>query len=62
MAASRTVAAVFVLLAAVLTVEAADDTSTTHLHFFMHDVASGSNPTSVQVIQGPGVAPQLRQA
>ncbi|KAG8081281.1 hypothetical protein GUJ93_ZPchr0007g5935 [Zizania palustris] len=25
----------------------------THLHFFLHDVQSGSNPTAVQVIKGP---------
>uniref|UniRef100_A0A0E0LG56 Dirigent protein n=1 Tax=Oryza punctata TaxID=4537 RepID=A0A0E0LG56_ORYPU len=25
----------------------------THLHFFMHDVVSGSSPTAVQVIKGP---------
>lgn len=25
----------------------------THLHFFLHDVLSGTNPTAVQVIKGP---------
>ena len=35
---------------------AADDDGTTHLHFFMHDIASGSNPTAVQVVKGPAAA------
>lgn len=35
--------------AAPLAVRAAD----THLHFFLHDVVSGSNPTAVQIIKGP---------
>ncbi|GJN24251.1 hypothetical protein PR202_gb11982 [Eleusine coracana subsp. coracana] len=52
MAASRAVVAVLVLLLAAV-VTAADD-GTTHLHFFMHNVVSGSNPTSVQIIHGPG--------
>ncbi|RLN35851.1 dirigent protein 1-like [Panicum miliaceum] len=53
-------AAVFLLLLAVLMVAppaavlAADDDGTTHLSFFMHDIVSGSNPTAVQVIKGPG--------
>jgi hypothetical protein len=50
---------VVVLLAALSSpppsaVLAADDDGTTHLHFFMHDVATGSNPTAVQVIKGAG--------
>lgn len=28
----------------------------THLHFFLHDVVAGSNPTAVQVIQGPAAS------
>ncbi|KAF8698978.1 hypothetical protein HU200_034806 [Digitaria exilis] len=44
-----------VLLAAVATAAAADDAnSTTHLSFFMHDIVSGTNPTAVKVIKGPG--------
>ncbi|KAM0831036.1 hypothetical protein ACQ4PT_065813 [Festuca glaucescens] len=35
--------------AAPLAVRAAD----THLHFFLHDQVSGSNPTAVQIIKGP---------
>jgi hypothetical protein len=35
--------------AAPLGVRAAD----THLHFFLHDVVAGSNPTAVQIIKGP---------
>ncbi|CAD6227099.1 unnamed protein product [Miscanthus lutarioriparius] len=38
---------------AVLTL-AADSNGTTHLSFFMHDITSGSNPTAVKVIKGPG--------
>ncbi|GJN10554.1 hypothetical protein PR202_ga28656 [Eleusine coracana subsp. coracana] len=53
MAASRAVVAVLLLLSAMASEAAADD-GTTHLHLFMHDVVSGSNPTSVQIIQGPG--------
>lgn len=50
---------VVVLLAALSSpppsvVLAADDDGTTHLHFFMHDVVTGSNPTAVQVIKGAG--------
>ncbi|KAM0911992.1 hypothetical protein ACQ4PT_013103 [Festuca glaucescens] len=37
-------------LAAPLAARAAD----THLHFFLHDQVSGSNPTAVQIIKGPG--------
>ncbi|KAL6880348.1 hypothetical protein ACP4OV_011913 [Aristida adscensionis] len=66
MAASVAVAAAVLLLVAVApapTVVSAADT-TTHLHFFMHDVVSGSNPTSVKVIKGPGAvtAPGLGMA
>lgn len=46
------------LLAALLSssvVLAADD-GTTHLHFFMHDVVAGSNPTAVQVVKGAAAA------
>ncbi|KAK3126146.1 hypothetical protein QOZ80_7AG0552320 [Eleusine coracana subsp. coracana] len=57
MAASRGAIAVLLLLLLVLVavqLEAADDdATTTHLHFFMHDIVSGSNPTAVQVIKGP---------
>ena len=28
----------------------------THLHFFLHDVLGGSNPTAVQVIKGPAAS------
>ncbi|CAM0151685.1 unnamed protein product [Urochloa decumbens] len=43
---------------------AADDDGTTHLSFFMHDIVSGSNPTAVKVIKGPGstTAPTLGMA
>jgi hypothetical protein len=41
-----------VLVAAPAVLDAAD--GTTHLHFFMHDIVAGSNPTAVQVIKGPG--------
>jgi hypothetical protein len=55
MAAAVTKAAVVVLLLAV--VAAGDDgATTTHLSFFMHDIVSGSNPTAVKVIKGPGPA------
>jgi len=37
-------------------VVAADGDGTTHLSFFMHDIVSGSDPTRVQVIKGPGSA------
>ncbi|OQU88298.1 hypothetical protein SORBI_3002G005400 [Sorghum bicolor] len=38
----------------VVVVLAADaDDGTTHLHFFMHDIVAGSNPTAVQVVKGP---------
>ncbi|CAM0905135.1 unnamed protein product [Alopecurus aequalis] len=37
--------------AAPLAVRAED--TLTHLHFFLHDVVSGSNPTAVQIIKGP---------
>ena len=40
-------------MSAVLTL-AADSNGTTHLSFFMHDITSGSNPTAVKVIKGPG--------
>lgn len=30
-----------------------NDDGTTHLHFFMHDIVAGSNPTAVQVVKGP---------
>lgn len=39
-----------VLLSLLLLTTCAADT---HLHFFLHDVVSGSNPTAVQVIKGP---------
>ncbi|EER97832.1 dirigent protein 1 [Sorghum bicolor] len=32
----------------------ADSNGTTHLSLFMHDITSGSNPTAVKVIKGPG--------
>ncbi|PAN09210.1 hypothetical protein PAHAL_2G004800 [Panicum hallii] len=64
--ATSAAAAVFLLLLPVLVpppagVLAADDDGTTHLSFFMHDIVSGSNPTAVQVIKGPGstTAPAL---
>jgi hypothetical protein len=41
---------------AVLTL-AADSNGTTHLSFFMHDITSGSSPTAVKVIKGPGSTP-----
>ncbi|CAN6209101.1 unnamed protein product [Urochloa humidicola] len=46
----------------VLAADAAD--GTTHLSFFMHDIVSGSNPTAVKVIKGPGstTAPALGMA
>jgi hypothetical protein len=51
----------FLLLLAALSsppsvVLAADDDGTTHLHFFMHDIVAGSNPTAVQVVKGPAAA------
>ncbi|CAN6222127.1 unnamed protein product [Urochloa humidicola] len=48
--------------ACVLAADAAD--GTTHLSFFMHDIVSGSNPTAVKVIKGPGstTAPNLGMA
>ncbi|KAF8695553.1 hypothetical protein HU200_037399 [Digitaria exilis] len=42
------------LLAAMATAATADDNATTHLSFFMHDIVSGTNPTAVKVIKGPG--------
>ncbi|TVU40219.1 hypothetical protein EJB05_13671, partial [Eragrostis curvula] len=57
MAASHAAAVLLLLLLAATapsSLHAADDT--THLHFFMHDIVSGSNPTSVPVIKGPGGA------
>jgi hypothetical protein len=54
--------AVLLLLAVVSAVTAAaaaagdDGATTTHLSFFMHDIVSGSNPTAVKVIKGPGPA------
>ncbi|XP_004955308.1 dirigent protein 1 [Setaria italica] len=38
---------------------AADGGTTTHLHLFMHDILTGSNPTAVQVIKGPSAVPGL---
>ena len=35
---------------------AEDTDALTHLHFFLHDVVSGSNPTAVQIIKGPASA------
>jgi hypothetical protein len=51
----------FLLLLAALSsppsvVLAANDDGTTHLHFFMHDIVAGSNPTAVQVVKGPAAA------
>ena len=43
-----------VLLGVLVAVRAAEDAGTTHLTFFMHDIVSGSSPTAVQVIKGPG--------
>uniref|UniRef100_A0ACD5U9N8 Uncharacterized protein n=1 Tax=Avena sativa TaxID=4498 RepID=A0ACD5U9N8_AVESA len=40
------------VFAAPLAVRAAD----THLHFFLHDQVSGSNPTAVQIIKGPATS------
>ncbi|CAD6227098.1 unnamed protein product [Miscanthus lutarioriparius] len=60
-AAAMAFSLLLVLLLAALSsppsvVLAADDDGTTHLHFFMHDIASGSNPTAVQVVKGPAAA------
>ena len=40
--------------AVLTTTLAADSNGTTHLSLFMHDITSGSNPTAVKVIKGPG--------
>lgn len=57
-------AVLLLLLSVLLAAEAADDGTTTHLSFFMHDIVSGSNPTAVKVIKGPGstTAPVLGMA
>uniref|UniRef100_A0A0A9CDQ7 Dirigent protein n=1 Tax=Arundo donax TaxID=35708 RepID=A0A0A9CDQ7_ARUDO len=62
MAASRATV-LLLLLVAPAALQAADD-GTTHLHFFMHDIVAGSNPTAVQIIKGPGssTAPSLGMA
>jgi len=49
-----TSAAALVFLGVLVAVLAAEDAGTTHLTFFMHDIVSGSSPTAVQVIKGPG--------
>ena len=51
-----TSAAALVFLGVLVAVLAAEDAGTTHLTFFMHDIVSGSDPTRVQVIKGPGSA------
>ncbi|KAJ1287356.1 hypothetical protein BS78_02G003600 [Paspalum vaginatum] len=40
-----------------LALAADDNGTTTHLSFFMHDIQSGSDPTAVEVIKGPGSTP-----
>ncbi|WVZ61472.1 hypothetical protein U9M48_011336 [Paspalum notatum var. saurae] len=57
MAAAAAASSALILLLLLLAVAAADDASngtTTHLSFFMHDIQSGSDPTAVKVIKGPG--------
>ncbi|KAL6647230.1 hypothetical protein ACP70R_014667 [Stipagrostis hirtigluma subsp. patula] len=56
--------AVVLLAVALSAAAAALAADTTHLHFFMHDIVAGSNPTAVQVIKGPGAtsAPTLGMA
>jgi hypothetical protein len=44
------------LLALALAPPLAARAADTHLHFFLHDQVSGSNPTAVQIIKGPGSA------
>lgn len=44
----------FFLLVSPAPQASAADGTTTHLHLFMHDIATGSNPTAVQVVKGPG--------
>ena len=53
MATSTAPVLLLLSMSAVLTL-AADSNGTTHLSFFMHDITSGSNPTAVKVIKGPG--------
>lgn len=50
---SRSPAALFLLLALACAAPPLLRAADTHLHFFMHDVVSGSSPTAVQVIKGP---------
>uniref|UniRef100_A0ACD5UPA0 Uncharacterized protein n=1 Tax=Avena sativa TaxID=4498 RepID=A0ACD5UPA0_AVESA len=46
-------AAVLSLLALAFAVPLAVRAADTHLHFFLHDIVAGSNPTAVQIIKGP---------
>nr|CAD1824590.1 unnamed protein product [Ananas comosus var. bracteatus] len=39
-------------VAAALTTHAAAD-DVTHLHFYMHDILGGSNPTAVEIVKAP---------
>lgn len=53
MSPTSSLATALFLVASIVAVALADD-GTTHLHFFMHDTVTGSDPTAVQVIKGNG--------
>nr|CAD1824548.1 unnamed protein product [Ananas comosus var. bracteatus] len=45
-------------IAAALTTRAVAD-DMTHLHFYMHDILGGSNPTAVEIVKGPIALPSV---
>ncbi|OAY65619.1 Dirigent protein 21 [Ananas comosus] len=49
-----------VVAAAAFTTKAvtADD-NMTHLHFYMHDILGGSNPTAIEIVKGPVALPSV---
>nr|CAD1824586.1 unnamed protein product [Ananas comosus var. bracteatus] len=35
------------------------DDNMTHLHFYMHDILGGSNPTAIEIVKGPVALPSV---